>query len=161
MDQLLDNQAIEREYTVASKKQRFINYLIDVIAFYFLAFLIGLIAAVFIIGTGNEEMILEEPEESLVTKLRDYLLGSVLVLFYYFVFEYLTKGKTLGKYFTRTRSVTMDNRRMGFSTTLKRSLCRLIPFEAFSFLGDEPTGWHDTMTNTKVIIDENWEDYYV
>jgi len=32
-----------------------------------------------------------------------------------------------------------------------RSLCRFIPLEAFSFLFNDGSGWHDTISSTKVI----------
>ena len=34
---------------------------------------------------------------------------------------------------------------------LLRSLARIIPFEPFSFLGNSPRGWHDTLTKTYVV----------
>ncbi|MFT6808347.1 MAG: hypothetical protein ACJA01_001571 [Saprospiraceae bacterium] len=42
---------------------------------------------------------------------------------------------------------------MLFSTVFKRSLCRLIPFEIFSFLGEPLMDWHDKISGTKVIED--------
>ena len=32
-----------------------------------------------------------------------------------------------------------------------RSLCRLIPFDALSFLGTNGKGWHDNLSNTYVV----------
>jgi len=57
---------------------------------------------------------------------------------------------------TGTRAVTLDNQRMDFSTTFIRSCSRAIPFEAFSFLGDN--GWHDSLSGTKVIEDKGWKN---
>ena len=34
---------------------------------------------------------------------------------------------------------------------LGRTLCRIIPFEAFSFLGTPPKGWHDVIPKTMVV----------
>lgn len=38
-----------------------------------------------------------------------------------------------------------------FKTVLIRSLCRNIPFEAFSFLNPGNSGWQDALSKTKVI----------
>jgi hypothetical protein len=38
-----------------------------------------------------------------------------------------------------------------FGTMVLRSLCRLIPFEPFSFLGSDARGWHDSITKTRVV----------
>ena len=75
---------------------------------------------------------------------------------YYIIMEYVFKGKTFGKLLTKTRAVTEYGERMDLGTIMVRSLCRLIPFEAFSFLGEEGTkGWHDTISKTKVIYDDH------
>ena len=34
---------------------------------------------------------------------------------------------------------------------LKRTLCRLIPFNVLSFLGSPCNGWHDTISDTYVV----------
>jgi hypothetical protein len=34
---------------------------------------------------------------------------------------------------------------------LGRSAARSIPFEPFSFLGGQPTGWHDRLSETRVV----------
>jgi len=39
----------------------------------------------------------------------------------------------------------------GVSSILRRSLSRLVPFDAFSFLGNYARGWHDKWSNTWVI----------
>ena len=158
MDELLDSQSISRDYEIASKGKRFTNYIIDVIGYYILSLLVGGVIGGILIMEGNEDILLSE-EASIGVTLMEYLIGLIVVLVYYTMSEYFMKGKTIGKFITRTRTVTINNERMDFGTTLKRSLCRVVPFEPFSFLGDKPTGWHDTWTDTKVIVDENWEEY--
>ncbi|CAN0592803.1 unnamed protein product, partial [Laminaria digitata] len=34
---------------------------------------------------------------------------------------------------------------------LGRTAARFVPFEAFSFLGGDATGWHDRWSNTRVV----------
>jgi len=83
------------------------------------------------------------------------LIGNLFVLFlfalYYLICEGLLKGKTLGKYITKTRAVNVDGSTMEMSTVVKRSFSRMVPFEQFSFFGSEPTGWHDRWSDTMVI----------
>lgn len=71
--------------------------------------------------------------------------------FYYFLFEKFTQGKTPGKYATRTKVVTIDNQIPHSDLLMKRSLSRLIPFDAFSFIGENRRGWHDSISKTKVV----------
>lgn len=54
--------------------------------------------------------------------------------------EILLKGKTIGKYITKTIVVMEDGSKPKASDIVLRSLCRLIPFDAFSFLGTEGKG---------------------
>jgi uncharacterized RDD family membrane protein YckC len=69
---------------------------------------------------------------------------------YYFLSETLF-GKTLGKLLTGTKVVNSEGSRLTLSQLAVRNLIRLIPFEAFSFLGAEPEGWHDTLSRSYVV----------
>ena len=66
------------------------------------------------------------------------------------VFETIT-GRTLGKYITNTKVLTEDGQKPEADKILYRTLSRMIPFEAFSFLGDEGRGWHDSLAKTVVV----------
>ena len=155
LDQLEDNE--DRYYEYANNGIRFANYIIDVIAFYFIAFIIGLVFAMFTTDEQALDDLFLEPtaqEEFIQT-----LLSIALFVGYYVVFEYFFKGKTIGKLITRSRAVTNDNATMSFKTTLIRSLSRIIPFEPLSFFGSRPdSGWHDQISKSKVIMDEGWID---
>lgn len=56
------------------------------------------------------------------------------MVFYFFGFETLTKGRSIGKFITGTKVVTLEGEIPTANVFLKRSFCRIIPFEAFSFL---------------------------
>ena len=75
-----------------------------------------------------------------------------LWLLYYPIMEYKT-GKTMAKFITQTRVVSIDNTKINADQVFKRSLYRLIPFEGFSFLKIYPIGWHDLFSKTKVVND--------
>jgi len=74
------------------------------------------------------------------------------VLVYYLPQEAFS-GRTLGKLITGTKAVNQDGTELSFGQALGRTLCRFIPFEAFSFFGENgrPKGWHDRIPNTMVI----------
>ena len=59
-----------------------------------------------------------------------------------------------GKFLTGTKVVNESGGKPTFGQILGRSLCRFIPFEAFSFLfGDSSrvVGWHDKFSGTLVV----------
>lgn len=69
-----------------------------------------------------------------------YLLG------YYFVLELLFL-QTIGKLHN---NAVVEYSGSKVKSILIRTICRLIPFEAFSFFGNK--GWHDSISKTKVVI---------
>ncbi len=133
-------------YNVAGKGRRFANHIIDVLGMYILAFLIGC-TSLFI------EMLLDVDSTSWLDNLDkggEWVLGLAILLSYYLFFEgifHITPGKLV----TRTIIVTKDGYKPSFSDILFRTLWRIVPFEAFSFLGEEGIGWHDSQTKTRVV----------
>jgi len=161
MEEILDDfeqeEGFVRQYEYADRGKRFANYLIDIVGYYLFSIMIGLVLGVLSVAFGSEEIFLEE-QPGPGAELLEILFGIVLITTYYTVLEYVFKGKTLGKLITRTRAVTEDGERMDLQTTFIRSLCRLVPFEPFSFLGEPQNGWHDKWSKTKVILDRDWRD---
>jgi uncharacterized RDD family membrane protein YckC len=130
------NNEILVDYT--NKKTRFLNLVIDSICFWILWIIHVLLFEDFIkniIGEGS------------AMKNIAYLLTFYFM--YNFVFELLF-GKTIGKFLTGTKVVDNDEKKPTFKTLLIRNLCRLIPFDAFSYLIFE-TGWHDSISKTTVV----------
>jgi uncharacterized RDD family membrane protein YckC len=80
------------------------------------------------------------------------LFGLGVSTCYYFLTEVFT-GKTPGKYLTRTHVVDETGGRAKPVQILLRSLYRLVPFDAFSFLSAGRPGWHDRWSKTRVIMD--------
>ncbi len=151
----LDNST--KLYERANTGKRFTNYVIDHIAFYLFSLCIGFVLGIVLVILGNEEILYEE-DPSVSSSLMDMVLGLIIMTIYYVFSEYLFKGKTIGKMITGTRAVTLDNERMDLQTTFIRTICRFIPFEAFSFLGERSVGWHDSISKTKVIVDKDWNE---
>jgi uncharacterized RDD family membrane protein YckC len=79
-------------------------------------------------------------------------IGVAVSLGYYCALESVS-GRTLGKLVTGTRVVSEEGGEPSFAQVFGRSCARMIPFEAFSFLGDagRPVGWHDSLSATRVI----------
>jgi uncharacterized RDD family membrane protein YckC len=142
----------EKEYQLASKGKRFANYIIDIISFYIFAILGGVVFA--LVSPDTAASAFEEvgnPDTS--SKLVEQLLGILILLGYYTIMEGAFNGKTVGKYLTKTRALREDGSSLGWDKALIRSLCRLIPFEGFSYLGSNLLGWHDTISKTMVVED--------
>lgn len=134
-------QEVVQDPIPADKNLRFLNLLVDTIAFYALAFLLGMV-----LGVLAPEIFLRE---ELGSKLMLNLVTILLFVSYFGILEGLTKGKTLGKLLTGTRAVKLDGSPITFGDAFKRALSRVVPFEAFSGFADRP--WHDSWTDTVVI----------
>jgi uncharacterized RDD family membrane protein YckC len=129
----------------ASAGLRFANRLVDAVVMMYILFTnLGLVSDVF----SREEKF--EPEFFI-------LLEIPFLILYYLILEALF-NTSAGKAATGTTIVNENGERPRFAQILGRTFCRLIPFEAFSFLGAVPRGWHDTMTNTYVVESINKED---
>jgi len=125
--------------TPVDKGTRFGNYIIDIVVFVVL-FMLHVLVIETVFNTAPD------PDSPL---LGIYYL--MLLFGYYFLFEYFL-GKTPGKFLTKTRVVDMDGEWPGAKKLLIRNLCRLIPFDNFSFLFGA-FGWHDSLSGTMVVRD--------
>ena len=142
--------------TPVSPGLRFVNMLVDTIALYalvfILAFFIGMMAATS--ASASESYDYEaSTEDGGSLQLILTLLWIVFIVGYYTVFEYAAKGRTLGKLATGTVAVREDGSKLTFKDAFVRSLCRLIPFEAFSAFGYRP--WHDSLSKT-IVVKKTW-----
>jgi len=132
--------------TPASAGLRFANYLIDIIVYYAIVFIAGMIMSPFIMSmeTGGEYGSNGFEFASFFIALGSYFL-------YYFLMEGATKGKTVGKLITGTRAISNDGTPITWKQAAIRTLIRFIPFEVFSTFGGFP--WHDTWAQTITIKD--------
>jgi len=143
-----------KEYQEASKGKRLTNYLIDYLGYYIFMLAMGVLLGVFLAIIGQENLILYVDDGSWSRKTVDFITGLISLLIYYTSIEYFFKGKSLGKLITRTRAIQKNGDYITLEIAIKRSACRLIPFETFSYLGDLSSGWHDSIPNTKVIDEQ-------
>ncbi len=125
----------------ASKIIRLINYFLDMV-FIFIFFMgIGYLLSILF-----PYLEIFRDEESIFIYLMDYSI----VLFYYLFWE-LSTGRTLAKYFTRTKVTTYTGEKPSAKSLLVRSLLRFIPFDPITFLISSSDGFHDRFSKTKVI----------
>jgi len=132
---------------LASQGQRLTNYLIDLVIILLLSVVYGIFLGVFLLVIDAPELLFYLEQDN---RLVDYLIGFICGMCYYTFFESLF-GRTPAKYITHTLVVDNQGNKPSFNTILLRSLCRHIPFNALSFLGDSGTGWHDKLSKTRVI----------
>jgi uncharacterized RDD family membrane protein YckC len=123
----------------ASRTQRFLNLLIDLVGYFTLAIVVTVVLA-----------IVYPPFVESSSVAGDYAFGFIVITSYYALSEALF-GRTLGKLVTRTWVVNESGGKPTFAQILGRSAARSIPFEPFSFFGTEPTGWHDRLSGTRVV----------
>ncbi len=144
-----DKAAFDPERVLASSTKRFLNMIIDYIAFYLLAivfvFMSALVGAMFF-PVEAEDLF---DEGSSTNQLWMYVIIYMSYVFYYTTLE-AASGRTIGKLITGTRVVDKDGKVPALGTIFRRSLSRIVPFEAFSFLGNA-RGWHDAWTDTWVV----------
>lgn len=137
----------------ADKGLRFANLLIDFVSFILIMFAIGFVAGLILYFINPYSTFFEDLEG--IHPFLDRILSSILMVFYYFGMETLTKGRSIGKFITGTQVVTLEGETPTVNVFLKRSFCRIIPFEAFSFFGEN--GWHDSIPKTAVVVKKHFD----
>lgn len=134
-----NNTETKPEFIIASQSKRLTNYIIDlIIGSYVAPYLIGFVLGSIGVLTGNED-------ETLM-----WLIALIIFALYYFFLE-LFFGQTIGKLITGTRVVMRNGDKANEGALFIRTLIRFVPFEAFSFSGKRPVGWHDDWSKTIVI----------
>lgn len=154
MEDVLDYFNDEKEgkfYDFADKGKRLGNAIVDGIA---IRLITEYIVAPLLLEMGIYITVHDLNAQTLINGF----FNLAISFSFYTLMEYNLKGKTIGKMLTGTRAVMETNERMDLGTTMLRSIIRFVPFEAFSFLGQNPSGWHDRWSKTKVIEDVNWEE---
>jgi uncharacterized RDD family membrane protein YckC len=124
---------------------RFANFIIDLILYYALIFVAGMLWAFIFYSSGSYDA---GSSESPMGTGTAYMIALSVYFCYYVLIEGLS-GRTVGKLVTGTIVVKDNGSSINVKDALLRTLCRLIPFEPFSAFGYRP--WHDQFTNTMVI----------
>ncbi len=134
---------------LASKGTRFGNFIIDRIAStLFIIMFSAIIVLIFSLVGYFEGVTWFEN----ISTLMDYTISISLTLIYYIVLETFF-AKTIGKAITKTTVVLENGKKASSSDIIIRTFSRLVPFEPFSFLGEDAYGWHDQWSDTYVVKD--------
>ena len=137
---------IEEQKEFDSKKvsslTRFIHFIVDTIAFVILTIIFAFVLGLFI-----------NPTDQSLINLMGYLMLAA-GFFGYYVFMETKFQKTIGKFITKTKVVNKNGTRPEVGDIVRRTFCRLIPFDRLSFLFT-PNGFHDKLSDTTIIKDEN------
>jgi len=123
---------------LAGKGRRFANLILDTFGYELLVFVLA-----FVLSLTSRSLAQEIAAHS-------FLFAIAIMLAYYAGCETLF-GRTLAKLVTGTRVVSETGEPATFRQVLIRTLCRMVPFEPFSCLGDPPVGWHDRWSGTRVV----------
>lgn len=129
---------------IASNTKRFINWIVDSISISILWFIL----LPFIVVLLKKIGLFDNLQEGETISLEFTVLP--IIFLYYVVFEGIFKT-TIGKLITRTKIIRLDNEKVNFIDILLRTLCRFIPLEQLSFLSEKSVGWHDRISETRII----------
>jgi uncharacterized RDD family membrane protein YckC len=138
---------------LASRGQRLSNFILDLAIEYVIWISVGATIAIFA-DVANSAFL--KTWISSMGVLDKGLSFAVIAGFYYYLTE-LYFSRSLAKFLTQTYVIMKDGSKPKYKCILKRTLCRFIPFEAFSFLSGEAGGWHDSMSETYVVKKHEFE----
>lgn len=137
------------ELRIATRGKRFLNFILDSIIFQIVSFAIAFGVGSLLFASGTLDPLTVEDESTF--DLVSTLISLALSVAYHAIWEGLFQ-RTPAKFLTGTLVVTATGARPSFGQIIGRSFARLIPFDAFSFLGrPNPVGWHDSLSGTRVI----------
>ena len=128
-----------RPIVLASRGRRFGTFVVDQAGVFVLAFVIGIVVV----------LVFGESGLATLERVPDIVLGPILLLAYYLVFEGFW-ARTPGKLVFGTVVVSEAGLRPRFGQVVGRTLCRFIPFEPLSFFGSR--AWHDRIPRTHVVL---------
>jgi uncharacterized RDD family membrane protein YckC len=129
-----------REVVPAGRWLRFGTYVVDYGGFFALCFILGMVIA---IAFGSRGV-------AFLHRIPNFVTGGALYFLYYVLFEGLF-ARTPGKWVFGTVVVDEAGGKLSIKQVLIRTLCRFIPFEAFSALSAHTPPWHDSLAKTRVV----------
>jgi uncharacterized RDD family membrane protein YckC len=132
---------------LASKGERFLNFIIDLMIIYIIA--VCIVATINIIGDVTDSYGVSNWVKSL--SLIENLFFGLIILFFYYAFTEMYFSRTFAKYFTKTMVVRVDGSKPNTKNFMIRTVSRLNPIDPFSFLGKTERGLHDTLSATYVV----------
>jgi uncharacterized RDD family membrane protein YckC len=132
---------------VASRAQRFMNFILDFLIIYVLWIAVG--TTVIIIGEISGIYALSNWAESTTTY--EKISFWIIIMFLYYFLTEMYFSRTFAKYFSKTIVITKEGLKPSFNAILIRTLTRFIPVECLTFLGVNVRGLHDLFSDTYVV----------
>lgn len=130
----------------ATRGRRFAAFAIDFVVIQLMV--IALMSAELLLRTHHGED-LADVRARLNSPLANYAYSCSVLVVYFATLEGLFQ-RTLGKRLLGLQVTTLGGHTPALPQIMKRTLCRLIPFEPISNLSPEG-GWHDTISKTTVM----------
>jgi uncharacterized RDD family membrane protein YckC len=132
----------------ATRLQRFIHVVVDGMVIYTTVYFLMVVAAML----GLDPPSPNSEDGKWVFRIC-FIITSVVL---YTILEYSSQ-RSLGKYLTGTKVISLKGRPLTFGQSLLRSLLRFFPFDAFTFLAHAK--WHDSWSKTMVVSNAFPQDY--
>lgn len=130
---------------------RFAHFFIDIIVFQIISLIVQFLFGFITISNS----------ENLAAALTISLIYGIVMLLLYPTYYFVCENQwqtTLGKYLTKCIVIDEYGNKPAPKTLILRSLIRMVPFEAFSCMGDTYSyGWHDKWSKTFVVSIEEYE----
>ena len=128
------------ENHTVSSQIRFLNFAIDFTLIFVIYFII--------IPNIETFLFLSNQFERAIYRITSF----VFFIFFYYAFLEHKYQKTFGKIVTKTKVVNLKGEKAELSDIIRRTFCRLIPFDRLSYFFTR-NGFHDAISKTKVIKD--------
>ena len=138
----------------STKLIRLTHLIIDRMMIYLILILFGLMSSLLFQVTGSDFFLDIVQKMASVNRVTDILITSSIYFIYIVLIEYLTKGISIGKYITGSKVICIDGSEPTFKDYFIRNICRFVPLDVLSFLGEN--GWHDSWSETRVINIKNY-----
>ena len=140
----------KRPVKTVKQGPRFGHFFVDWILFEIIIYLVDYIFDILIAITNASET--TQLTIHLFQGITTLLLFPALYAFCEFVWQ-----RTPGKWLTKTVVIDEYGNKPSGGAIVLRSICRFVPFEPFSCLGDYSHGWHDRWSKTWVVTLEELE----
>lgn len=131
----------------ASWEKRAINFIIDIIVIQFINLFSLAIVGMVLYNTSNLS-------GEVTYEISNNYYVFIVFIIYYVITESFFK-KSIGKLITKTTVISSDGEKLKFMQILVRSITRLLFIEILSYFKKEPIGWHDSISKTLVVNNNN------
>ena len=136
-----------KKFLLASKQKRVLNWIIDS--------LIKLIILRLVVSSLDSSAISNSINS--LDMIERYLFWSAISFVYYGITEVFL-SRSPAKFLTKTIVVMEDGSKPSVITILTRTILRIFPFEALTFLRGRTLGLHDENSKTFVVIKYKFEE---